>query len=200
MRRDIRWTALPTEVCPCLLQVSPPHPAVKTWHSTHVKLARKPVLLQFDWYRRRCGWEEAHWHWFLGLQAMSRGSICKDLVWWIISIKIKHLMKCNFVVSTWTDLWHLFYIRNSRDLWFFFAMSFEGKTSSMLFTYALLYQRDNISFSDLVSHCAFACSKLLHGLHFGVCSCFLQLVMPHVPILDVPMLQAQEGKPNKTAI
>lgn len=92
MRRDIRWTALPTEVCPCLLQVSPPHPAVKICHSTHVKLARQPVLLQFDWYRRRCGWEEAHWHWFLGLQVMSRGSICKALVWWIISItKIKHL-------------------------------------------------------------------------------------------------------------
>lgn len=57
-----------------------------------MKLARQPVLLQFDWYRRRCGWEEAHWHWFLGLQAMSRGSICKALLWWIISItKIKHL-------------------------------------------------------------------------------------------------------------
>lgn len=67
----------------------------------------------------------------------------------------------------------------------------------MLFTYALLYgiQRDNILFSDLFSHCAFACSILFHGLHFGVCSCFLQLVVPDVSILHVPMLQAQEGKP-----
>ena len=72
----------------------------------------------------------------------------------------------------------------------------------MLFTYALLYgiQRDNILFSDLFSHCAFACSKLFHGLHFGVCYCFLQLVMPDVSILDVPMLQAQEGKPKKTQL
>ena len=91
----------------------------------------------------------------------------------------------------------LYEIQGTCD--FYIAMFFEGETSSMLFTFALLsgIQRDNILFSDLFSHCAFACSKLFHGLHFGVCSCFLQLVMPDVSILDVPMLQAQEGKPQK---